>query len=50
LIDDKPRLLIDDRKINVAFINNVHLRKLRETYHVPVQLIQDRDQMTLACA
>jgi hypothetical protein len=50
LIDHKPRLLIDDREINVAFTKNGHLRKLRQTYHLHVQLVQGRDQMTLACA
>jgi hypothetical protein len=50
LIDDKPRLLIDDRDINVAFTNNGHLKKLIETYHLHVQLVQGRDQMTLTCA
>jgi hypothetical protein len=51
LIDDKPRLLIDDRTGNVPFTKNGHLEKLRKTYGLHVQMVQDQDQVTLeACA
>jgi hypothetical protein len=46
LIDDKPRLLIDDRTRNVAFTKNKHLDKLRNT-GLHVQMVQCLDQMTL---
>jgi hypothetical protein len=46
-IDDNPRVLIDDRTTNVAFMENGHLKKLRETYGLHVQIVQSLDQMTL---
>jgi hypothetical protein len=47
LIDDKPRVLIDDRTMNVAFTKNGHLKKLREICGLQVQMVHDLDQMTL---
>jgi hypothetical protein len=46
LIDDKPRLLIDDRMRNVAFKENGHLKKLRDS-GLHVQMVRGLDQMTL---
>ncbi len=45
-IDDQPRLLIDDRKRNVSFIENGHLKKLRKT-GLHVQMVHSLNQMTL---
>jgi hypothetical protein len=46
LIDKKPRLLIDNRTGNAAFMKNGHLDKLRNTgFHV--QMVQNDDQMIL---
>jgi hypothetical protein len=45
-IDDKPRLLIDDRSRNVAFTKNGHLHKLLNA-GLHVQMVQGEDQMTL---
>lgn len=50
IIDDKPRLLIDDRTRNVAFTKNGHLQKLLNL-GLHVQMVQDPDKMTLkTCA
>ncbi|WP_020507229.1 hypothetical protein [Lamprocystis purpurea] len=46
LVDDKPRLLIDDRTSNLAFTNHGHLDKLRNT-GLHVQMVRTLDQMTL---
>jgi hypothetical protein len=46
LIDDKPRLLIDDRSGNIAFTKIGHLKKLRDT-HLHVQMVTNLDQMAL---
>jgi hypothetical protein len=46
LIDDKPRLLIDDREGNIAFTKNAHLKKLQDT-GLHVQMVTGLDQMTL---
>jgi hypothetical protein len=45
LIDDKPRLLIDDRTTNLAFTKK-HLEKLCDA-GLHVQMVQGEDQMTL---
>jgi hypothetical protein len=47
LIDDKPRLLIDDRAGDASFQENGHLRKLQEDHRLHVQIVQDNSQMTL---
>ena len=46
LIDDEPRLLIDDRTLNSAFIRNGHLDKLRRS-GLYVQMVQSTEQMVL---
>ena len=46
LVDDKPRLLIDNRQDNVTFKKNGHLEKLYRT-GLHVQMVQWQDQMTL---
>lgn len=45
LLDDVPRLLIDDRAKNVAFGQNGHLKKLRETCAIHVQMVHGYDSM-----
>lgn len=51
LVDDEPRLLIDDRTRNVTFTKNGHLDKLRNyklrNAGLHVQMVQHLDQMTL---
>jgi hypothetical protein len=48
LVDDEPRLLIDNRTGNVAFAQNGHLRKLRGAPHkIHVQMVSGLDDMAL---
>jgi hypothetical protein len=48
LVDDGPRLLIDNRKGNVAFTQNGHLQKLRGAPHkIHVQMVNGQDDMAL---
>jgi hypothetical protein len=48
LLDDVPRLLIDDRAANAPFTNNGHLKKLRdEPCGLHVQMVSGLDNMTL---
>ncbi len=48
LVDDEPRLLIDDRVGNVAFTQNGHLKKLREKpCGIHVQMVSRLDDMAL---
>jgi hypothetical protein len=47
LVDDKPRLLIDDRTKNVVFTKNGHLKKLSKAYGLHAQMVPELDQMTL---
>ena len=46
LVDDEPRLLIDDRTLNAAFMKNGHLDKLRNK-GLHVQMVHSLNQMTL---
>ena len=46
IVDDEPRLLIDGRTRNLAFTENGHLDKLRNT-GLHVQMVHCPDQMTL---
>jgi hypothetical protein len=46
VIDDEPRLLIDNRRPNVSFTKNGHLEKLRKA-GLHVQMVHGADQMTL---
>jgi hypothetical protein len=46
LIDDEPRLLIDDRRLDPAFTRNGHLDKLRR-HGLHVQMVQSAEQMVL---
>lgn len=48
LIDDAPRLIIDDRAHNVSFTTNGHLTKLRGPCGVFVQMVQSVDDLPLA--
>jgi hypothetical protein len=48
LVDDEPRLLIDNRTRNVAFAQNGHLQKLRGAPHkIYVQMVSGLDDMAL---
>lgn len=48
LVDDKPRLLIDNRTGNAAFTQNGHLRKLRGVPHnIHVQMVSGLGDMAL---
>jgi hypothetical protein len=48
LLDDVPRLLIDDRTANAPFTNNGHLKKLRDVPCGPyVQMVSGLHDMTL---
>jgi hypothetical protein len=50
LIDDKPRLLIDDRARNVAFTKNGDLDRLHH-FGLRIQMVRSPEQMTLeTCA
>jgi len=46
LVDDEPRLLIDDHTLNAAFTKNGHLDKLRNK-GLHVQMVHSLDQMKL---
>jgi hypothetical protein len=48
LVDDEPRLIIDDRERNASFTANGHLAKLRERCGVFVQMVQSVDDVVLA--
>jgi hypothetical protein len=48
LVDDEPRLLIDNRTGNIAFSQNGHLQKLRGAPHeIHVQMVSGLDDMAL---
>ena len=48
LVDDEPRLLVDNRTGNVAFAQNGHLQKLRGAPHnIHVQMVSGLDDMAL---
>lgn len=48
LVDDKPRLLIDNRTNNVAFTQNGHLKKLLDVPHkLHVQMVSGLGDMAL---
>ena len=47
LVDDAPRLIIDDRAHNAAFTANGHLAKLRGPCGVFVQMVQSVDGLAL---
>jgi hypothetical protein len=50
LIDDKPRLLIDNHTNDAAFTKNGHLNKLRNApYNLKVQMVESLSDMDL-CA
>ena len=49
LIDDKPRLLIDNLSHDIAFKGNGHLAKLRNApYNLQVQIVETQSEWALS--
>jgi hypothetical protein len=48
LVDDRPRLIVDDREGNASFEANGHLSKLRGPCGLFVQVVKSVDEMGLA--